>query len=76
MTFIGDAAGLIPNISGAGIDYALLSARFLAQSFLGGDPYEEAMRTCAEYVAQLARNAKKTQFLKRFLIMKRGNDIQ
>ena len=74
--FIGDAAGLIHNITGAGIDYALLSARCLAQSFLGGDPYAEAMRTCAEDVAQLARDAKKTQFLTRFLIMKRGNDTE
>ena len=70
--FVGDAAGLIHNITGAGISYALTSARRLAQAFLEGDSYEEMMRPLAEDVVQLAKDAKKAQFLTRFTIMKRG----
>ena len=70
--FVGDAAGLIHNITGAGIFYALTSARRLAQAFLEGDSYEEMMRPLAEDVIQLAKDAKKAQFLTRFTIMKRG----
>ena len=73
--FIGDAAGLIHNITGAGIFYALLSARLLARAFLEGGSYEGMMRSYAEDVAQLARDAKKTKFLTTFGIMKRGNKI-
>ena len=73
--FIGDAAGLIHNITGAGICDALTSARRLAQAFLAGDSYEEMMFPLAETVTQLARDAKKAQFLTRFTIMKRGNTI-
>lgn len=73
--FIGDAAGLIHNITGAGISYALTSARRLAQAFLKGDSYEEMMFPLAETVTQLARDAKKSQFLTRFTIMKRGSTI-
>ena len=73
--FIGDAAGLIHNITGAGISYALLSARLLARAFLEGGSYEGMMRSYAEDVAQLARDAKKTKFLTTFGIMKRGNKI-
>ena len=73
--FIGDAAGLIHNIPGAGISYALLSARLLARAFLEGDSYEEMMRPHAEAVTQVARDAKKTKFLITFGIMKRGNKI-
>ena len=73
--FIGDAAGLIHNITGAGIAYALLSARLLARAFLEGGSYEGMMRSYAEDVAQLARDAKKTKFLTTFGIMKRGNKI-
>ena len=43
--FIGDAAGLIGTPSGEGIPYALLSARKLAESFLGGTAYEEIHAT-------------------------------
>ncbi len=71
--FIGDAAGLIHNITGAGIDCALLSVRFLANAFLRGDSYEETMRSCVEEVVRLSRDAKKTQFLTRFLIMRCHN---
>lgn len=73
--FIGDAAGLIHSITGAGISYALTSARLLAQAFLKGGSYEEMMRPFAEVVTQLARDAKKTKFLTTFEIMKRGNTI-
>ncbi len=73
--FIGDAAGLIHNVTGAGIAYALLSARLLARAFLEGGSYEGMMRSYAEDVAQLARDAKKTKFLTTFGIMKRGNKI-
>ena len=73
--FVGDAAGLIHNITGAGICYALTSARRSAQTFLEGDSYEEMMFPLAEAVTQLARDAKKSQFLTRFTIMKRGNTI-
>ena len=71
--FIGDAAGLIHNITGAGISYALTSARRLARTLLEGGSYEEMMRSRAEKVTQLARDAKKTKFLTTFAIMKRGN---
>ncbi len=70
--FVGDAAGLIHNITGAGISYALTSVRRLAQAFLEGDSYKEMMRPLAEDVTQLAKDAKKAQFLTRFTIMKRG----
>ena len=73
--FIGDAAGLIHNITGAGISYALTSARRLARTLLEGGSYEEMMRSLAEKVTQLARDAKKTKFLTTFAIMKRGNRI-
>ena len=73
--FIGDAAGLIHNITGAGIAYALLSARLLARAFLEGGSYEEMMRSYVEGVTQLARDAKKTKFLTTFGIMKRGNKV-
>ncbi len=73
--FVGDSAGLIHNITGAGISYALSSARFLACAFLEGDSYEEEMRPIAENVVQLAKTAKKIQFLTKFLIMKNGNKI-
>ena len=73
--FIGDAAGLIHNITGAGISYALTSARRLAQAFLEGDSYEEMMLPLAENVVQLAKTAKKIQFLTKFLIMKNGKKI-
>ena len=73
--FIGDAAGLIHNITGAGISYALTSVRRLAQAFLEGDSYEEMMVPLAEAVAKLAMDAKKTKFLTTFAIMKRGNKI-
>ena len=73
--FIGDAAGLIHNITGAGISYALTSARRLAQAFLEGDSYEKMMVPLAEAVTRLAMDAKKTKFLTTFAIMKRGNKI-
>ena len=61
--FIGDAAGLIQPLSGAGIHYALLSAKLLAESFLQGDPYEEKMKSAAKRVTELAETAKVRHFL-------------
>ena len=46
-----------------------------ARAFLEGDSYEEMMLPLAETVTQLARDAKKSQFLTTFEIMKRGNTI-
>ena len=70
--FVGDAAGLISNITGAGIQYALLSSRLLAEAFLGGTPYEEAMRLITETVLKMAKNAKTIQFLECFTILAKG----
>ena len=74
--FIGDAAGLIHNITGAGISYALSSAQLLARSFLDGGSYEEMMRPLVEDATQLARDAKKTQFLTRIFLMRCGTIIR
>ena len=73
--FIGDAAGLIHSFWGGGIQYALLSARLLGEAFLGGTPYEEAMRPCTEAIAEQARDAKKIQFLSNFRIAAKGKTI-
>ena len=40
---VGDAAGLILPFYGGGIQYALHSARMLAESLTGGVPYEQSM---------------------------------
>lgn len=66
--FIGDAAGLIHNITGAGISYALSSAQLLARSFLDGGSYEEMMRPLVEDATQLARDAKKHSFSQGFFL--------
>lgn len=73
--FVGDAAGLIHNITGAGIVFALWSAKLLADAFLEGASYEEEIRPFVENVVRLAKGAKKEQFLTTFLIMKRGKEI-
>ena len=74
--FVGDAAGLIYNVWGGGIQYALLSARLLGEAFLGGDPYEEAMRPYVGTILDRARNARKIQFLMDFRIATKGKTIE
>ncbi len=61
--FIGDAAGLIQPNTGAGIHYALLSAKLLAESFLQGDPYEEKMGPVAKNMTRFAETAKIRHFI-------------
>lgn len=72
--FIGDAAGLIRTPSGEGIPFALLSARKLAESFLGGTSYEEAMQPAKEKVTNEATNARKFQFLNNLRVLKQGKN--
>ena len=53
---VGDAAGLADAITGGGIHLALSSVRFLAASFGGGTPYEEAMAPTLRQLGASARN--------------------
>ena len=71
--FVGDAAGLIQKTNGGGIEYALWSAKCLAEFFLGGEDYEKAMRDTVEVVARLARDARKIQFLSNIMILRLGH---
>lgn len=74
--FIGDAAGLIRTPSGEGIPLALLSARKLAESFLGGTSYEESMQPAKEKVTNEAVNARTFQFLNNLRILKTGKQVK
>lgn len=74
--FIGDAAGLIGTPSRQGIPYALLSARKLAESFLGGTAYEESMQHFKETVTSEAADARKFQFLNNLRILKQGKQVE
>ena len=74
--FIGDAAGLIGTPSGAGIPYALVSARRLAESFLGGISYKEAMQHIKEKIIHESVNARTFQFLNNFRIIKQGRQVE
>jgi flavin-dependent dehydrogenase len=70
--FVGDAAGLIAASSGAGIELAVISARLLSESLLNGNSYTEAMKPKTDYIARLAQDAKKSYFVYRFFIMRKG----
>ncbi|SDC57173.1 Dehydrogenase (flavoprotein) [Succiniclasticum ruminis] len=70
--FVGDAAGLIAASSGAGIELAVTSARLLSESLLNGNSYTEAMKPKTDYIARLAQDAKKSYFVYRFFIMRKG----
>ena len=70
--FVGDAAGLIAASSGAGIELAVTSARQLSESLLNGNSYTEAMKPKTDYIARLAQDAKKSYFVYRFFIMRKG----
>ena len=70
--FIGDAAGLIRTPSGEGIPLALLSARKLAESFLGNTSYEKSMQPVKEKVATESSNARRFQFLNNLRVFKLG----
>ena len=70
--FVGDAAGLVHGADGGGIIYALRSARFLAEYFLGGRDYEEAMQMDVETVRRLTLQKAKIQFFNNMLIAKKG----
>lgn len=74
--FIGDAAGLIRTPSGEGIPYALMSARKLAESFLGGISYEESMQPFEKRVTNEAANAYSFQFLNNLRVLKRGKQVE
>jgi flavin-dependent dehydrogenase len=71
-SFVGDAAGLIEGWSGAGIEQAVISARLLSESLLNGNSYTEAMKPKTDYIARLAQDAKKSYFVYRFFIMRKG----
>ena len=60
---VGDAAGLASPIDGGGIHFALASARMLAASLLGGDPYEDAMRPIIQNLTNKATNRDETYLL-------------
>ena len=69
---VGDAAGIVRPLDGGGIHYALTSARLLAASLLGGDPYEEAMRPLVEDIAQMAAEKEMSFFLLPLGIARKG----
>ena len=71
-SFVGDAAGLIEGWSGAGIEQAVISARLLSESLLNGNSYTEAMKPQTDYIARLVQNTKKSLFMYRFFIMRKG----
>ena len=71
-SFVGDAAGLIEGLSGAGIEQAVISARLLSESLLNGNSYTEAMKPQTDYIARLAQTSKKSLFMYRFFIMRKG----
>ena len=71
-SFVGDAAGLIEGWSGAGIEQAVISARLLSESLLNGNSYTEAMKPQTDYIARLAQATKKSLFMYRFFIMRKG----
>lgn len=61
--FVGDAAGLIQPNTGAGIHYALLSAKLLAESYIQGAPYEEKMEPVTKDVTRIVETAKIRHFI-------------
>ena len=72
VSFVGDAAGLVEGWSGAGIEQAVISARLLSESLLNGTSYTEAMKSQTDFIARLAQASKKTLFMYRFFIMRKG----
>ena len=56
---VGDAAGLIDMFTGGGIHYALLSAQALADSFIGGPFYAEAMKPHLAFINKNTENVKR-----------------
>lgn len=70
--FVGDAAGLIHPTLGAGIHYALISARCLARSLTQGDDYEDMMRPFTNTISHLAESAMKHQFRKNLSVYLKG----
>ncbi len=73
--FIGDAAGLIHGFLGAGIQYALYSARVLAQSILEDTFYEETMKPCKEAVEDIGSMVYMQQIFTKFRIKSEGTPI-
>ncbi len=71
--FIGDAAGLIHGFLGAGIQYALYSARMLAQSLLEDTSYEETMKPCKEEVEDVGSMVYMQQIITKFRIKSEGS---
>ena len=74
---IGDAAGLADAIGGGGIHYALISAQMLADSLLGGKPYEQAMEPHLKQLQTVAENVDARYFsicLKAALKTKRAKE--
>lgn len=69
---VGDAAGLASPIDGGGIHFALMSARMLATSLLGGEPYEKAMRAVAKLLSADAERRAMRYLLLNTATVKRG----
>ena len=72
----GDAAGLASPIDGGGIHFALASARMLAASLLGEDPYEEAMQPVVEKLADKAAKRDEIYLLNSLLIAGSGKALE
>ena len=70
--FAGDAAGLIHPMSGAGIHYALFSAKCLAKALTGGTGYEDAMSPWTEEITGMAGKATEIQFIRNYSIYAKG----
>ena len=70
--FVGDAAGLARPFDGGGIHYAFASARLLAEAFLGGAPYEEAMRPMLAEIGEMADNLERDYFFNALRIARKG----
>lgn len=73
---VGDAAGLIRPADGGGIHYALRSAHLLGSSLLGGTPYEQAMGSTLETIAQANAKRKSYYFLTSLHIVQNGHRLE
>ena len=67
---VGDAAGLILPFYGGGIQYALYSARLLAESLTGGTPYEQSMAQLLKSIARSSQGLTLGYFLSCMMITK------
>ena len=76
--FIGDAAGLNDIGMGSGIHYAFISANLLFEALNGAEnirlTYEKSIFNAVEL--KTAKQARKSQFISVFTIIKKGSEIQ